>query len=70
MSLNRAAILGGLPLHQASMIAQESRLMNHQDEDNNGSHSIYSSSFGHGIMLPNNNNTRTSETGGNLGFGE
>jgi hypothetical protein len=52
------------------MIAQESRLMNHQDEDNNGSHSIYSSSFGHGIMLPNNNNTRTSETGGNLGFGE
>jgi len=24
-----AAIIGGLPLHQASMIAQESRLMNH-----------------------------------------
>ena len=41
-----AAILGGLPLHQASMIAQESRLMHHQDDEMAGS--MYSGSFGGG----------------------
>jgi hypothetical protein len=38
--------MGGLPLHQASMIAQESRLMNHQDDDM--TNSIYSGSYGGG----------------------